>query len=284
MKSSYLRSVLFVCVVCLLFVGGGCFVNFGGSPPKEKYERTVTLSEPLAGGKRFEAKVCNGAITVAGTDAGQCNITATLTTRGHTVAEAEELSGKIELRLEESGGGLAFRIDKPSSIKDNRIDVKLDVTIPVETDLVLETTNGNIDVRNIEGDLKAETVNGNAIGRGVFGKVNISTVNGQIKCSEISGDVRLSTVNGSVRAVYSDESKGASNIDISTVNGSINLEVPDGISAKVDASVLNGSINSSIPVTVKGKIGKRHLKGTVGSGQGRGLLRLRTVNGSVNIR
>jgi len=277
-----MRSVLFYFVLCFFVFMGGCLENFdGGSTPKEKFERAVTLSEPLGAGKELDAETVNGGVTVKGVDIEQCDITATLETRGDTVQEAEELSGKIELKLEKSDKGLVFRIEKPQNVKHNRVCVKLDVTTPIETDLVLGSVNGNIVINNIEGDLTAKTVNGNLTTHGQFGKVRASTVNGTIECDKISSDADVSTVNGSVKARL-DESNNVCNIKISTVNGGIDLDVSDGLSAKVHASVLNGSVHSDVPVTVQGKISKKNLKGTIGDGKGR--LRLSTVNGSINIR
>ena len=277
-----MRKLLLVLAVVVLFFTAGCLENIdNGNPPKEKYQRVVKLSEPLPAGKQLDAKMVNGAMTVNGTEAEQCNITATLETRGHSIEEAEELSGKIELTLESNEDGVMFRIKKPTGVKDNRIVVRLDVTVSSQTDLVLESVNGNIDINNVKGDLTINTVNGNLTAHGQFVKVKCSTVNGQIECDGILGDVDVSTVNGGVRALL-DESNKVCNIKISTLNGGIDLDVPEGFSAKVDASTLNGSVSANIPVTVKGNIKRNKLKGTIGSGEG--TVKLNTLNGSINIR
>ncbi len=277
-----MRKLQFCLVLCFLVFTVGCLEDFGGwNTPKEKFERIITLSAPLPAGMELEANTVNGGITVKGKDIEQCDITATLETRGDTVEEARELSGKIELKLEKSDKGLVFRIEKPKNVKHNRVYVKLDVTTPRETDLVLGSVNGNIVIKNIKGDLTTKTVNGNLTTHGQFGKVRASTVNGTIKCDTISSDADVSTVNGSVKARL-DESNNVCNIKISTVNGGIDLDVSDGLSAKVDASVLNGSVHCDVPITVQGKISRKKLKGTIGDGKGR--LKLSTLNGSINIR
>jgi hypothetical protein len=59
------------------------------------------------------------------------------------------------------------------------------------------------------------------------------------------------------------------------------VTVPRSIAARVDASTTNGSINTELPVTLSST--SRHaLRGTINGGGGE--LRLRTTNGSIDIR
>ena len=69
--------------------------------------------------------------------------------------------------------------------------------------------------------------------------------------------------------------------ELTSSNGSITLTVPAAFSGQVDASTSTGKIRTDLPVTVQGPIGKS-LKGTVGGGAG--TLKLRTSNGSIQIK
>ena len=66
-----------------------------------------------------------------------------------------------------------------------------------------------------------------------------------------------------------------------TVNGGIDVAMPEGLSADVKASTVNGDIRTEFPLTVTGTISKRRVEGTIGSG-GR-LLEMETVNGGIEL-
>jgi DUF4097 and DUF4098 domain-containing protein YvlB len=67
-----------------------------------------------------------------------------------------------------------------------------------------------------------------------------------------------------------------------TVNGSIELDVPDDVDADVEARWVNGRLETDLPLRLQGSIGRRSASGTFG--QGGPELRLETVNGSIRIR
>jgi DUF4097 and DUF4098 domain-containing protein YvlB len=69
---------------------------------------------------------------------------------------------------------------------------------------------------------------------------------------------------------------------LKTVNGGIEVTLPEGASADVKASTVNGDIDTSFPLTVSGRISRRRLEGTIGAG-GR-LLEMETVNGGITLR
>lgn len=127
------------------------------------------------------------------------------------------------------------------------------------------------------------------------------TVNGKVRAEELGRFVRATTVNGSVD-VSTDAWAQASSVNggvkvrmgradwdgtlkISTVNGSIDLEVPAGVNTDVRFSAVNGSLESDLPLTISsqsGRWGPKKLEGRIGSG-GREL-NVNTVNGSLHIR
>ncbi len=128
----------------------------------------------------------------------------------------------------------------------------------------------------------AELVNGSLDVEGVQGFVRASLVNGNVKASGLRGEVRLSTVNGGIEANVSglETTKG---VQLSSVNGSIVLVVPPGISADVKASTLHGAITNDFGLKVDdGQFVGHSLSGQIGSGGAR--IRLNNVNGSIAIK
>jgi DUF4097 and DUF4098 domain-containing protein YvlB len=74
----------------------------------------------------------------------------------------------------------------------------------------------------------------------------------------------------------------ARDLDFSTTNGSVLVEVPASLGAEVDMSTTNGSVMSDFPMTLTGRINPRRLRATVGDGSRR--LRLHSTNGNVELR
>lgn len=145
--------------------------------------------------------------------------------------------------------------------KDNDVQVRFEVHVPVGVRFVGRTVNGSV-----EGD----ALNGDAEGHAVNGSVKLAT----------SGVALGSTVNGSLdltmgRAEWNDGAK------FSTVNGGITLHLPGYLNAEVRASTVNGDIVSDFPITFSGQITRRSVRGTIGSG-GQALT-LSTVNGGISL-
>jgi DUF4097 and DUF4098 domain-containing protein YvlB len=74
---------------------------------------------------------------------------------------------------------------------------------------------------------------------------------------------------------------GDKDLEFETVNGGIEVYVPDGLDAEVDMRTVNGGVTSDFPLTVTGRINTRHIRATIGKGGRR--LEFRTVNGSVKL-
>ena len=76
--------------------------------------------------------------------------------------------------------------------------------------------------------------------------------------------------------------RGISDLDFSTVNGTVIVQVPDGADAELAMSTTNGSVQSDFPVTIQGRLNPRKLRATLGKGGPR--LVMHTVNGDVRLR
>ena len=129
--------------------------------------------------------------------------------------------------------------------------------------------------------LAVHTVNGGLEVRGAGSEVVARTTNGSIRAETAGGPVSARTTNGSINARMSSVGD-ARDLEFSTTNGSVTVEMPAGLGADVELSTVNGRVGTEFPVTVSGRIDPRRLRATVGDGSRR--VRLRTVNGSVELR
>lgn len=131
--------------------------------------------------------------------------------------------------------------------------------------------------------LDASTVNGKIRAEGMGRVVKASSVNGSVTVATDSW-AQASSVNGSV-SVRIGRADWQGTLNLSSVNGSVDLEVPASLSADVRFSSVNGSLDSDLPITIShssGRWGPKKVEGTIGSG-GREL-KVNTVNGSLRIR
>lgn len=129
---------------------------------------------------------------------------------------------------------------------------------------------------------KINSINGNILIADMTGPVSASTVNGEVTAKNLRGQLKISSVNGSVTAEVSEIGIG-SKINMSTVNGTVNLFLPGSVDAVFQASTVNGLIKNDLGLEV---IKKKHgsgsrLNATLGSGSS--MIRLNSVNGTIDI-
>lgn len=163
-----------------------------------------------------------------------------------------------------SGNSCTAGNDYHQSVHDVHAKVEFTVKVP----------------RNLRFD--ARTVNGNVRAEDLGRVVHASSVNGGVSVSTAAW-AQASSVNGSVD-VRMGRADWDGTLRISSVNGSVNLDMPTNASTEVKFHSVNGSLDSDLPVTIShssGRWGPKSLEGQIGSG-GR-QLDVSTVNGSVHI-
>jgi hypothetical protein len=277
MEKEKLKKVILRALPTLII--GFCLT---GCVPQEEYKRVVLLSESMQPGTLFTAQTHNGAIKLSGTETTSCDLTATITARADTQENAQKLAEEVNVKLQPTGNGLKFIIEKPSPLVNTYVGVAIEGTLPSKADLDLTTHNGAVDIADITGKIKAVTHNGAVTCQNTSGSSDLTTHNGKITCSEVAGDLNLKTHNGGINAVYSPTAVAPKSIDAVTHNGSINLQPPAGFTGQVDLSTHNGSISTNLPIMITGEISKNSIKGNIGTGNGK--LRLETHNGSIRIQ
>lgn len=145
---------------------------------------------------------------------------------------------------------------------NDRNDVKVEfvVVVPAYAHVDVNTVNGDVEVKELRGTVKA------------------NTVNGDVEAASSGGPVEARTVNGSITARGQISSTG---LEYSTVNGSIELVLPQNSNADVDLSTVNGRVTSDFPITFSGEINPRRIRAKLGNGGPS--LRARTVNGGIRL-
>jgi DUF4097 and DUF4098 domain-containing protein YvlB len=200
----------------------------------------------------------NGGISIRGWDRPEVFMRARIMAHADTEAEARRIATSV--RIDTAGG--TIRADGPRGDRDSNWSVNIELQVPRNAILTLNTKNGGISIRDFRGQAKLETTNGG------------------VSLSDVNGDIRGTTRNGGLSVNLTGDHWDGQGLDVETHNGGIKMTVPDNYSAALETSTINGRINVDFPVTVRGRIG-RELNTTLGSGGAK--IRVVTTNGGVTI-
>jgi DUF4097 and DUF4098 domain-containing protein YvlB len=214
----------------------------------------------------------NGHVEVAGGDGDQIRLVAVKSARAATDSRARSYLRELQIHVAETEGVLVIRTVSPGG--DGGIKAWL----------TSAGVDGEVSYRLIvprRAQVGATTVNGNVEVAGLQAPVHAASTNGSVSVLEVGGEVDATSVNGNIRV----DLRGAeprSQMDLSTVNGSIVLYVPARFRAFVDARTTNGSVASDLPLRLEGKRSRSRIVGSLNGGHTK--LVLRTTNGSIVLR
>ena len=239
---------------------------------------------------RIEDK--NGRITVEGWPRHEVRIQITRSVKVEDKAKAEDLMKELRADVEVRDG----RIDILSRFPRRRetiaiwdilgrkvasLQINYYVQVPNETNLTVETTNGDVRVHGVRGQVEANTTNGGISAGDVQGGVKLVTTNGEIELTGIAGDATAHTTNGSVVAeVRSVSPRGG--IELETTNGNVQTYFPSDLKATVEATTTNGRVSTAYPITSQGVMTSKSIRGTINGGGAK--ISLATTNGNVEMR
>ena len=227
----------------------------------------------IQNGDVIEVSGVIGDVSAVASNGNEVEVTAEI--REHRRGNAED----IEFEVVEHSGGVTIcamyptprraredNVCRPNGRSRNNTDnvdveVNFTVHVPAGVDFMGRTVNGSIDVRDLSGTVEAYTVNGD---------IDVAT----------SGYAEARTVNGDIDAAIG-RADWDGTLEFETTNGSITVELPDGIGADVSARTINGAIETDFPLTVSGRFSHRRLSGSIGGGGDQ--ISLVTVNGSVRL-
>jgi len=230
----------------------------------------------LAAGRTIEISNINGAITALPGSGDRVQVEAVK----HEGRRGDPADVTIEVVEHEDGVSICAIFPRQRSSRGDRYaecgGEEFERPVTGQNDTEVEFT-----VRVPAGvHFRGHTVNGEVTAEDMGADAYVHTVNGDVRVSA-AGLAEASTVNGSVFASVG-RADWRGDLEFSTVNGSITVELPEGVGAEVTAGTVNGDIETDFPLTVRGRFGPRRLTGTIGDG-GRDLS-LSTVNGDIRLR
>ncbi len=145
----------------------------------------------------------------------------------------------------------------------------------------LHTNDGSIAVENLKGDMRLRTGDGSIEARDLDGKVEADSGDGHIRIAGRFDALNVKTGDGSVDTRVLPGSKMATSWTIRTGDGSVDLVLPSDFQTNIDASTGDGHISLGIPVTVEGTFSNSQIHGKMnGGGQP---LTIHTGDGSIRL-
>lgn len=248
-----------------LFLLGLLGIPFFPLLARSEVTATVDETRALAANGEIIVENVNGPIRVETWDKPEVHLVAVKSAR--TDADLKALDVQIDATDTRFAAKSVYLEKDGSWIKKftNTAEVRYTLTVPHTATLRrIETMNGPIEIANAHARVTAKSMNGRVEARG------------------LRDEVQLTSVNGEVQAEF-DVVAPRQDIVLETVNGGISLRLPATAGAELTASTVNGSISNDFgpPPRSEKWIGQK-LETTIGDGAGR--VRLKTTNGSIEIR
>lgn len=258
-SATWLGAVLgTVCALFVLVLGANASDHRGALT--EEFHQTYALT---AGG-RVELDNINGDVHISSWDRNEVKVDAL------KYADTKERLDEAKIEIDPRNDSISIRTKYPDhnntwnwGSHNNPAGVEYTLTVP----------------RGARLD-EIKLINGALSVAGVRGEVNASCINGRLEAHNLAGRAHLLTINGHLDARF-DELAGHS-VELSSVNGSVELTIPSDSKAEIEASTVSGGINNDFGLHVNHHQFVGHdLRGELGNGGTR--IKLEDVNGRIEI-
>jgi hypothetical protein len=251
-------------------------------------------------------------------------VTARERIRASSEADADEILKKLTLDIGQSTDGVSASAKYEKQLVGFHwgswppVQVDFTVTVPVNYNVQLKTSGGDITVGNLNGKAYVRTSGGDITLGKISGDIDGGTSGGNVRLEEGSAEVKLGTSGGDIRVGRAvgptDLGTSGGNIDIksventlhaatsggdvsagiagalkgdcklSTSGGRVRVTVDQGVAFDLDAATSGGDVDATgLTITIeKGGSGRSRLSGKVNGGGP--LLKLRSSGGDVIVQ
>jgi DUF4097 and DUF4098 domain-containing protein YvlB len=195
-----------------------------------------------------------GGVTIRVGDEGTVRVVATKKATSRSRLDA------IEVEMSAGASEVKITTRHPSLSSVSNLSVDLEITVPADTSVDLETGAGAIDVR------------------GVRGALNIEAGAGGVEIRDAAGPVRVAVGAGGID--YDGDPSGECTFRAGA--GGITLRIPADASLEVDLSAGLGGVRSDLRVS--GTVTRRSVHGTIGTGSQGSIMATAGVGGIELVR
>jgi hypothetical protein len=259
-------------------VAGCVDISAGESHMIERVEKRYTVT----GTPQVKVGTFDGRVTVSTWDRPEVLVTIEKYAMDQASADRMEVvatqdGDRIDVQVrQERLSGLNFNFGPHGA--------RLIVSLPARSVLDAASGDGRIEVRDLEGDLTVRTGDGAIRLENVTGSVNARSGDGSVSVDGAPRSLHVRSGDGRVAVRAAPGTKAESEWDISTGDGSVVLEVPEGFGAELDASTGDGRVTVR-DVPYSGASGSREHRASRGRiGDGGPTIRIRSGDGSIAVR
>ncbi len=164
----------------------------------------------------------------------------------------------------------------------SRHSIRVELTVPKNSNLDLRSGDGRISLAQITGNLRLSSGDGAIEGSGLDGRLSATTSDGHITVQGRFDQLDLRTGDGKIEAEVAQGSKMQSGWNLRSSDGSILLRLPQNFASDLDLRTGDGHITLDFPVTVSGRMNPSSMHGKLNGGGE--LLEIRTSDGNISLQ
>ncbi len=265
----------------------------------------IALAIPSAAAekKEFRYNVTPGASLTVVNDYGPVRVRASQGRQ--VVVTATPSSNKVEVDGSQTANRVEVRTQFLEKAGDSDGRVEYEIQVPADTDVMVRTATGPVEVEGVKGDVSVDADTGKVEIRDSDGHVRARSVSGPITLANMKdGFVDATSVGGAVTLnhvcgknvsinttggpiVYTGDFAGGGQYSISSHSGTIDVTMPASASVDVTARSVSGSVENNFPLNPPAHPTKtpamgNSLAGT--SNAGASSVHLRTFSGKIRVK
>ncbi len=260
---------------------------------------------------RIDVANIKGSISITGWDQPQVTISGTLG-RGSKGLSVEGDARHLRIKVEAPERGwfnwgsdtsmgdttLVLKVPRGATLDIDSVSADVELTGVAGSALTLATVSGKLRVDSSAARVDIDSVSGDVDFTGPAGKAEFETVSGSIRVRGLGGEIDLETVSGDIdadigsyRRLDAQTVSGDINvrgtpandgdIQLESMSGDLQLQLPEAIPARLKASTFSGRIRSDFSAG-SGDTNAKRLDATLGAGSAQ--VRLETFSGDIEIR
>ena len=147
----------------------------------------------------------------------------------------DEAQDMLIFQAENIESGVKVEAMRKGSKNINNLNIKAEITVPVNYDALLFTSGGNLSINGLIGKVEANTSGGNITANNTTGNIEAYTSGGNVVIDNNTGNISASTAGGNITVNSFNGS-----VNVSTMGGHVTL---NGSNGKIDASTAGGNIS-----------------------------------------
>lgn len=291
-------------LLCFFLILGLLVVN-GGQAGAGLWEKTLNIDPTKPVNLSF--KDVNGDLVVTAST----EKTVEIKTRKEPLSKDQKLAKRLveatKIEVNQKGNTIDITVVYPRlraiffGLRDyRRIKVSTEIAVPPLANLTIRLVDGGaslkgrfqeVNLTTIDGSAWLENIEGKLFLKTVDGRITVNQGKGMVEANSVDGDIlvegefeplRIETTDGDISVKLEPGTSITRPWHLRTVDGDIELFIPEDLSADVLLETSDGSASCDIPLTSTEVQGRRKLSGRIN--QGGPLISLRTVDGLIRVK